>query len=272
MYKDYYHLRQEPFNLTPDPRYLFLTARHREALDHLLYGVTQRRGFIRLTGEVGTGKTTLCRALLAELGPRYHTALILNPALPPGQLLRAIVEEFGLDVGRGNRLTCLRRLNEFLLTVNSRGQDAVLIIDEAQDMTVEALEMVRLLSNLETERDKLLQIVLVGQEELRGILARPELRQLAQRITVCFHLRPLDAQETEEYLLHRLWVAGSSESGAPVRFDRSAVREVYRYSRGTPRLINVVCDKALLAGFVHRSNCINSRLVRLAIRDLREAA
>ncbi|MCJ7544927.1 MAG: AAA family ATPase [Phycisphaerae bacterium] len=270
MYKDYFQLKGEPFNLTPDPRYLYLTSQHREALDHLLYGITQRKGFVRLTGEVGTGKTTLCRALLAELGPRYHTALILNPTLSPSQLLRAIVEEFGLDARGGDRLTYLRRLNEFLLEINSRGRDAVLIIDEAQDMSIAALEMVRLLSNLETECHKLLQIVLVGQEELRDILAAPALRQLAQRIMVCYHLGRMDAHETEQYLHHRLRVAGAA-SESPVQFDRSAVREVYRYSRGTPRLINAIGDKALLAGFVHQTNHIDRRLVRLAVGELKEA-
>lgn len=270
MYKDYFKLKGEPFNLTPDPRYLFLTGGHREALDHLLYGITQRKGFIRLTGEVGTGKTTLCRALLVELGPRYHTALILNPTLSPTQLLRAIVEEFGLDAGRGDRLGCLRRLNEFLLEVNSHGQDAVLIIDEAQDMSTTALEMVRLLSNLETECHKLLQIVLVGQEELRHKLAAPALRQLAQRITVCFHLGRMNAHETEQYLHHRLKIAGQAPD-PPVQFDRSAVREIYRFSRGTPRLVNVLGDKTLLAGFVHQSHSIDRRLVRLAVGELREA-
>ncbi len=270
MYKDYFHLKYEPFNLTPDPRYLFLTARHREALDHLIYGISQRKGFICLTGEVGAGKTTLCRALLARLGPTYHTALILNPTLSPTQLLRAIVEEFGL-AGRGSdRLSCLRRLNEFLLSVQARGQEAVLIIDEAQDLSTAALETVRLLSNLETERQKLLQIVLVGQEELREKLAQPALRQLAQRITVRFHLGTMDAHETEQYLRHRLRIAGGGQE-AQVNFDRSAVREIYRYSRGTPRLVNVLGDKALLAGFVHQAGCIDRRLVRLAVGELKEA-
>jgi general secretion pathway protein A len=270
MYKDYFHLKHEPFNLTPDPRYLFLTARHREALDHLIYGITQRKGFICLTGEVGAGKTTLCRALLRQLGSDYHTALILNPTLSPGQLLRAIVEEFGLP-GRGSdRLSCLRRLNEFLLAVHAQGHEVVLIIDEAQDLSTAGLETVRLLSNLETEQQKLIQIVLVGQEELREVLARPALRQLAQRITVRFHLSTMDAHETEQYLHHRLRIAGGGQD-APVRFDRSAVREIYRYSRGTPRLVNVVGDRALLAGFVHQTGSIDRRLVRLAVGELKEA-
>lgn len=271
MYKQYFRLREEPFNITPDPRFLYLTAQHREALNHLLYGIRQRKGFICLTGEVGTGKTTLSRALLRELGETFHTALILNPVLTDTQLLRAIVTEFGIETKRRDRLGYLTLLNEFLLKVNSAGQDAVLIIDEAQTMTVDSLEQVRLLSNLETERQKLLQICLLGQPELRRKLAKPELRQLAQRITVRCHLDKMDAQDTEAYLRHRLSVAAESPDTLSVHFDPGAIREIYRFSGGTPRLINAIGDKALLAGYVYQTGQIDDRLARIAAAELEEA-
>jgi len=272
MYKDFYHLREEPFNITPDPRFLFLTARHREALNHMIYGIRERKGFICLTGEVGTGKTTLCRRLLRQLGERYASALILNPVLTETQLLRAIVLELGIECRRRDRLAYLSFLNEHLLRINSEGRDAVLIIDEAQDMPDRTLEMTRLLSNLETESQKLVQIVLVGQPELREKLAKPSLRQLAQRITVRYHLRPMSPEETEAYIRHRLVVAGSCEEGTTrVEFDRGAIREIYRFSHGTPRLINALGDKALLAGYVYGTGHIDRRIVRRAAEELREA-
>jgi len=270
MYNDYFRFREDPFNITPDPRFLYLTAQHREALQHLVYGIRERKGFICLTGEVGTGKTTLCRTLLRQLGRDARTALILNPMLPRAQLLRAIIDEFGIYTRQQDLLGHLDTLNRWLLHVNSTGGDAVLIIDEAQDMSVDSLEMVRLLSNLETERQKLLQIVLVGQPELRHMLARPALRQLAQRITVRYHLDPMDRRETEAYLSHRLRVAGR-EDGPLVRFDAGAIREIYRYSGGTPRLINAIGDKALLAGYVYRTSRIDRRLARLAASELKGA-
>jgi general secretion pathway protein A len=271
MYKDYFRFREEPFNITPDPRFLFLTGHHREALDHLLYGIRQRKGFICLTGEVGTGKTTLCRSLLGRLEARFHTALILNPILTQTQLLRAIIDEFGIAADQPDRLGYLNVLNRFLLQANAEGRDAVVIIDEAQDMSTQNLEMVRLLSNLETERQKLLQIVLVGQPELKERLAQRDLRQLAQRITVRYHLGQLSKRETERYLQHRLQVAHGGGIAPTVRFDAGAVKEIYRFSRGTPRLINAIGDKALLAGYVHRTGMINRRLVRQAAADLKEA-
>jgi len=272
MYKDYYRLKEEPFNITPDPRYLLATAQHTEALNHLLYGIRHRKGFICLTGEIGAGKTTLCRALLNRLGPAFHTALILNPVLTETQFLKAALREFGISTKRLDRLRYLELLNKYLLRVNSTGDDAVLIIDEAQDMPDKTLEMARLLSNLETERQKLLQIVLVGQPELRDKLRKRKFAQLAQRITVRYHLGRLTFDETDAYLRHRLSVAGAAALGDNViRFDRAAVKEIYRYSEGTPRLINAVGDKALLAGYVYRTCRIGRRIVRKAIRELREA-
>lgn len=268
MYRQFYGFQDDPFSLTPDPRFLYLTTQHREALNHLLYGIRQRKGFICLTGEVGTGKTTLCRALLRQLGPGYHTALILNPMLSRTQLVRAIADEFGVEVPPPrDRLAGLAALDAFLLRINAAGHDAVLIIDEAQDMPTRCLELVRLLGNLETETQKLLQIVLMGQPELRAKLQAPALRQLAQRITVRFHLQPMSLDDTEGYLRHRLEVA-AGDTGT-VCFEAGAVREIFRYSQGTPRLVNAVSDKALLAGYVYQTRRIGRHLARLAAAELR---
>jgi len=264
VYTRFYGFKEAPFKITPDPRYLFLSEKHREAHDHLLYGITNRAGFIQLTGEVGSGKTTVCRALLQELDDRYATALILNPRLSEAQLLRAILKEFGLQSAR-DRLRNYEILNEFLLGLVREGRDAVLLIDEAQDLPPQLLETVRLLSNLETDNQKLIQIVLIGQPELQDMLNSPQLRQLRQRITIRYHLQPLDEDETRRYVEHRIAVAGGR--GAPV-FEPGAIRRIYRYSSGIPRLINALADKALLAGFVHRTDVITARLVRLAEREL----
>src|SRR3954465_296690 len=245
MYNQFYGFREPPFNITPDPRFLFFSDRHREAYNHILFGIRERKGFIQITGEVGAGKTTLCRALLDELGPNYVTALILNPCLNPEQLLRTILKELGLQPGEADRATCLEMLNTFLLEQLAQGNDVVLLIDEAQDLGAELLEQVRLLSNLETDQRKLLQIVLVGQPELRDKLNERGLRQLRQRITVRYHLTPLSRPEVEHYIHHRLQVVGAN--GRPA-FTPWAVRSVFRYSGGIPRLVNAVCDKALLAG------------------------
>jgi general secretion pathway protein A len=265
MYNDYYGFREPPFNITPDPRFLFFSDRHREAYNHILFGIRERKGFIQITGEVGAGKTTLCRALLDELGPNYVTALILNPCLNPTQLLRTILKELGLQPGKADRATCLEMLNAFLLEQLALGNDVVLLIDEAQDLDVELLEQVRLLSNLETDQRKLLQIVLVGQPELRDKLNERGLRQLRQRITVRYHLTPLSRPEVEHYIHHRLQVVGAN--GRPA-FTPWAVRSVFRYSGGVPRLVNAVCDKALLAGFVEGTDLLTWKQVRRAIREL----
>jgi general secretion pathway protein A len=272
MYRQYFHLSDEPFNLTPDPRYLYLTGQHREALNHLLYGIRAQKGFICLTGEVGAGKTTLCRALLNDLGERFCTALVLNPMLTGTQLLRAIVEEFGLESKRRDRLGYLALLNRFLLEVNRAGRDAVVIIDEAQDMPDQTLEMTRLLSNLETESQKLLQIVLVGQPELAEKLGRPALRQLAQRITVRYHLGRLSADDTAQYIRHRLQVAGNGVDAGPrpIRFEDGAIRDIHRFANGTPRLINAIGDKVLLAGYVYGTGTIDRQMVALAAEELKD--
>jgi general secretion pathway protein A len=264
MYNDFYGFREAPFNITPDPRFLFFSDRHREAYNHILFGLRERKGFIQLTGEVGAGKTTVCRALLEELGPEYRTALILNPCLTGDQLLRTILIELGLEAS-DDRVACLQRLNQYLLDQLAEGHDVVLLIDEAQDLEFDLLEQIRLLSNLETDQRKLLQIVLLGQPELRDKLNDSRLRQLRQRITVRYHLAPLSRRETEQYIQHRLRVVGAN--GRP-SFSRWAVGGIHRYSGGVPRLVNAVCDKALLCGYVTGDDHLTWRHVRRAIREL----
>jgi len=265
MYEQFYGFYESPFNITPYPRFLYLSSKHREALDHLLFGIQQRKGFIQITGEVGTGKTTICRALLEELGPSYKTALILNPCMTGPQMLRTILTEFKQELHRNDRVAWLEALNRFLLDQVHEGNDVVLVIDEAQDLSPDLMEQVRLLSNLETDQQKLLQIVLIGQPELRPRLDREEMRQLRQRITVRYHLGPIGRQETEAYILHRLLIAGSN--GRPT-FSRSAFSAIHRYAGGVPRLINAVCDKALLCGFVQGRDSLGWWQIRRAIRDL----
>ncbi len=265
MYLEFYGLKEYPFNITPDPRFLYLAPHHKEAYDHLMYGINNRKGFIELTGEVGSGKTTLCRAVLSNLGKDVETALILNPCLSETQLLRAMLNDFGLEVRGRDRLAYIEKLNEFLLERNREGTNVALVIDEAQDLSPQVMEQIRLLSNLETDQQKLIQIVLCGQPELKARLARPDLRQLRQRITVRYHIPPLSIEDTAMYIKHRLWVAGSDGS---VVFDPTAVREIYRYSKGGPRLINAVCDNALLAGYVAQTRVIDVRCVRKAMEQL----
>jgi general secretion pathway protein A len=265
VYLEYYGLTEPPFSITPNPRFLFYSAKHREAFNHLLYGIRERKGFVQLTGEVGTGKSTLCRAILDELGKNYATALILNPVLTPDQLMKAIAMELGLDVKGFDRLETMAAINLFLLHQVELRRDTVLIIDEAQDLTEELLEQVRLLSNLETDDRKLLQIVLIGQPELQARLNNPRLRQLRQRITVRYHLRPLRMQELGQYVHHRLQISGAN--GAP-SFTTPALWRVYFYSRGIPRLVNALCDKCLLAGYVQQRDRVDFGMVGRAIREL----
>ena len=265
MYLDHYGLTEAPFDITPNPRFLFYSAKHREAYNHLLYGIRERKGFVQLTGEVGAGKTTLCRAMLEQLDGHFSTALILNPVMSADELMKAIAMEYGLPVNGLDRLNTLAVINQFLLQQVERGRETVLIIDEAQDLTDDLLEQVRLLSNLETDDRKLLQIVLFGQPELRDRLNNPRLRQLRQRITVRYHLLPLTRHEVSQYVQHRLEVSGAK--GAPY-FTRPAMWRVHKYSHGIPRLVNAICDKALLAGFVQQADRINYGMIGRAIREL----
>jgi general secretion pathway protein A len=268
MYLEFYGLAEAPFSITPDPRFVFLSERHRDALAHLLYGVGQggSSGFIQLTGEVGTGKTTLSRLLLEQLPENTRVALVLNPRVSPAELLETVAEELKLEVGaaRGSIKALVDLLSHYLLDAYAQGLRVVLVIDEAQNLSTEALEQVRLLTNLETPTQKLLQIILLGQPELRDKLAGPELRQLAQRITARYHLTPLDEAETDAYLRHRIAVAG----GKRFPFTRLAVRRLHRAAGGVPRLLNVIAERALLAGFVADETPIGEALVAHAADEV----
>ena len=267
MYQGFYGLTEMPFNITPDPKFLYLSPTHQEALQHLKYGLDERKGFIALVGEVGCGKTTLCRRLLNELDhARWDTALILNPRIGETEMLRAILTELGETPAAVGHHDLVAQLQHALLRRIEAGRDIALIIDEAQNLSFEVLEQIRLISNLETDQQKLLQIVLMGQPELKDILALPELRQLRQRILVHYELNPLTRDDLEHYIRHRLALAGSQ--GRPY-FTRAAVRRIHRFSGGGPRIINNLCDKALLAGYIRESDEITYWDVRRAVRDVR---
>ncbi|MBN1269898.1 MAG: AAA family ATPase [Kiritimatiellae bacterium] len=265
VYLDFYGLKEPPFNVTPDPRFLFFSQRHREAYDHLLYGIVSRKGFIQLTGEVGSGKTTLCRAVLSSLSDNIKTALVLNPAMTGTQLLRAVLRDFGIEVKGRDRLSYIEQLNEFLLQQLEEGTNVALIIDEAQNLEPEVLEQIRLLNNLETDQHKLLQIVMSGQPELEQRLAQGDLRQLRQRIMVKSHLAALNAAETGEYLAHRLRVAGADSYAV---FTPGAVKLMHRYSKGIPRVINLIADNAMLAGYVAGCRVMDVREVKRSLSHL----
>jgi general secretion pathway protein A len=267
MYTSFFGLREKPFAITPDPRYLYLSERHAEALAHLLYGINEAGGFIQLTGEVGTGKTTVIRSLLEQLPGHADVALILNPRVTPAEFLLTICEELHIPVpeaGRGSTKTLMDLIGRQLLDTHARGRRVVLIVDEAQNLSTQTLEQVRLLTNLETATTKLLQIILIGQPELRALLDQPELRQLAQRITGRYHLDPLSAEETTGYVKHRMRVAGAT---AEV-FTPSALREIHRLSGGIPRVINVICDRALLGAFTQEDHRAGAALVRQAASEV----
>ncbi len=265
MYLDFFGLREMPFNITPDPRFIFYTARHREAFDHLHYGIQQRKGFIELVGEVGVGKTTLCRAVLSTLPNDVETALILNPTLDENQLIRAALHDLGIANNSADHLQLIENLNAFLLEKFRQNVIVVLMIDEAQNLSPSVMEQVRLLSNLETDQHKLLQIILSGQPELENVLARNELRQIRQRIMVKCVLQPMSYEETDYYIDHRLLVAGA---GDDVFFDDNAIQMVYKRSRGIPRLINKICDRAMLAGYANEKRIIGRREIKHALVEL----
>ncbi len=265
MYEAFFELNELPFNITPDPRFLYFSPRHREAFAHLVYGITNRRGFIELVGEVGSGKTTLCRAVLQHLPSTVQTALILNPSLSATQLLRAILNDLGLTPKGRDRLAYIEQLNAYLLEMTKAGNNVALFIDEAQNLPAEVMEQIRLLSNLETDQHKLLQIVLAGQPELEERLSAHELRQLRQRITVRCRLEALNLAETGEYIAHRLKVAGAP---VDVGFEPEAVQRVHRYTQGTPRVINTLADRSLLAAYVGQSRVITAAHVKRAWQEV----
>jgi general secretion pathway protein A len=265
MYKNFFSFRERPFKLVPNPAYLFLSKSHEEVFAHLTYAVIQGDGFVEITGEVGTGKTTLCRAFLENLDNNTEAAYIFNPNLNSIQLLKAINDEFGIASDAHNTKELIDRLNSFLIEKKTQGKNVILIIDEAQNLTTEILEQLRLLSNLETSIDKLLQIILVGQPELGEKLNSHELRQLDQRITLRCQLVPLSYKEVQEYIQHRINIASCK---AGIQFTGAAYRSIYHYSRGIPRLINIVCDRALLSAFVLDRQIISGKIVMAAIREL----
>ncbi len=265
MYKNFFSFKERPFQLVPNPAYLFLSKSHEEALAHLTYAVIQGDGFVEITGEVGTGKTTLCRVFLDNPGENTESAYIFNPRLDSIQLLKAINDEFGISSEADNTKALIDKLNSFLIQKKAEGKKVILLIDEAQNLSKEVLEQLRLLSNLETATSKLLQIIIVGQPELKQMLGSYELRQLEQRITLSCHLSPLSYKETKEYIQHRISIA-SKKPG--VRFTRFAYRAIYKYSGGIPRLINIVCDRALLTAFGLEQFKITGGIARTAIREL----
>jgi general secretion pathway protein A len=255
MYEEYFGFTEKPFSLTPDPKYLFKSASHASAFELLQYAIRRREGFVVITGDIGTGKTTLCRAILEQIDKKTFTALVLNPFLAEEDLLRVILQEFGVvsreELRQGrvlgvSKAELIETLNEFLLSLQRLGAQAVLIIDEAQNLPLKVLEQIRILSNLETEKEKLLQVVLVGQLNLKDLLRRAELRQLDQRVSIRYDLKPLTPEETSQYVQHRLSVAGG---GAAVTFTPKSLRCLHRYTAGIPRLINLLCDRALLSAY-----------------------
>lgn len=261
MYQEFYGLREKPFSLTPDPQFLYLSESHRTALDSLLYGIEQRGGFIVMTGDIGTGKTTICRTVLEKLDKKVKTAVIFNSFLTEGKLLESILQDFGYPSKGKTKYDRINALNGFLIQLLSQGGNAVLIIDEAQNLSISVLEQIRMLSNLETEKVKMLQIVLLGQLELDQKLRSPALKQLNQRISIRHRLMPLTQEEMQSYIFQRLMVAGSHGT---ITFSKSALHEIYKFSKGTPRLVNLLCDRALLGGFVEQTFHIDKGIIQKA--------
>ena len=278
MYEDYYGFVEKPFSLTPDPKYLYKSESHAQAFELLQYGIRRREGFVVVTGDIGTGKTTLCRAVLDQLDRKVFTALVLNPFIAEDDLLRLILQDFGVvsrdEIKRGrlagvSRQELIETLNDFLLSLLPLRATALLIIDEAQNLPRPVLEHIRMLSNLETDKEKLLQIILVGQLNLKDVLRTPELRQLDQRVSIRYNLKPLNGEETAAYVAHRLTIAGG---GSAVSFTPKALQAVHRITAGIPRLINLVCDRALLAAYSERAQRVTPDMVRSGAASLDLAA
>ncbi len=265
IYQEYFGLEVMPFNNTPDTHFFFPTEKHQEALSRLIYAISERKGFVMISGEIGAGKSTLCRMLLSQLPGEVKTALITQTHLDASQLVRAIAEDFGLDPGGRSHYEILELINLWLIEQLAAGCTPVLIIDEAQNLSPEVLEEIRMITNLETEQEKLLQLILLGQPELRDKLKLPQLRQLRQRIAVQFHLEPLTRQETFEYIEHRLRIANPT---MPLHFRRNAMAEVFRYTGGVPRLINTICDHALLVAFTREVRQVTAKMIRESAVDM----
>jgi general secretion pathway protein A len=270
MYTSHFKLKENPFSLTPDPKYLFLSRQHREALNHLIYGIKEKKGFIVITGGIGTGKTTLSRALLAGMDPYVETALIFNSYLSDMELLEVINQEFKVSLVGVDRTKrrYIDSLNAFLMSNYEAGKNAVVLIDEAQNLSRNVLEQIRMLSNLETETEKLLQIILVGQPELRDLLAQPSLRQLTERISVRYHLDALSRDDVPDYIGHRLTVAGDTGN---LKFSDDAFGKIYDFSRGNPRRINILCDRAMLIAYAGNVLEIDRKVIKLAVKDLKSS-
>ena len=265
MYKKFYSLREKPFEITPDPRFLFLSENHKEALAHLTYAVKEKKGFTVITGEVGTGKTTLIQTLLSRLDGNTKTAYIFNPKLGSNDFLQYICEDLGLKGQKRSKGQYIALLHHFLMACYARNENVVLIIDEAHTLNPTLLEEVRLLTNLETPKSKLLQVILMGQPELDDILDRSEFRQLKQRVSLRYYMQPLNKEETKEYIKKRLRIAGTSDTSI---FTSKALHRIYKYSKGIPRLINIVCDNALLTGYATDQKVIGKSIVREVIKHL----
>ena len=269
MYREFYGLIRSPFEMTPDPAFLYLGETHREGLATLIYGVRSKKGFVLLTGEIGTGKTTLLHSLLAQLDASTASAYVFNPLLDPLDFFRMVFDEFGIETPCRTKADYLLALNHFLIERLERNETVLLIVDEAQNLTPELLEEIRLLSNLETATSKLIQILLVGQPELNELLSRPELRQLRQRIVLHHHLSPLDRDDLDAYVDERLRLAGYTGKGI---FKRSARSALFAITGGVPRLVNIVCDGALLAGYAQQLTTLDGDIIREFARDLRLVA
>lgn len=265
MYRKFYGLKEKPFEITPDPRFLYLSENHKEALAHLTYAVREKKGFTVITGEVGTGKTTIIQTLLSRLNGNTRTAYLFNPQLDSTDFLEYICEDLGLSGQRRSKGEYLTQLHHFLMACYSRNENVVLIIDEAQGLDQKVLEEVRLLTNLETPKSKLLQVILMGQPELNNILNRPQCRQLKQRVGLRYNIQPLKKEETKEYIEQRLRIAGAM---GPNYFSPKAMNEIYKYSKGIPRLINIVCDNALLLGYATDQKVIGPSVIREVIGDM----
>ncbi len=265
MYREFFGLKEKPFNVTSDPNFLFFSRVHKEAFSHILYGIKERKGFLTITGEVGAGKTTLCRAILNQFDSNTKTAFIFNSNLPDLQLLQCILEDFGLAVTRKSKASMLRQLNSFLLEELTKRNNVILVIDEAQNLKPSTIEEIRMLSNLETDTEKLFQIILVGQPELKDKIDSPRLRQLRQRIAVRFHITALEKDEVSRYIYHRLTVAGSK---GDIRFADDTMDFIFKFTGGIPRLINLICDKSLLAAYVLETKDITLPIVEKSAQEI----